>query len=194
MSSKNHGPKTWWTLEELQTSSRVVFPNLDSQLLTADLDGALLAPRPLDPTRVYRTLLKFACYEAGVPQVRYTDAVMPECHNRSGLQRRGEARHPGHEVQHVCDPHRCRYSVRLVAVGREDLLYLTVSMWATFCRAQQLSTASVLIEQDAYVAQQQVRESQMRPLFVFDYLQLVAADSLARAVPDGAGGEVWQML
>ena len=136
-----------------------------------------LRRRPFDPCRVYRLLVRYP--ESG----RRFDVILPEHHTRHG---RGDAR-----AEHVCDPRRCRQTVRLPVVGGEPLLRRYLRWWRLICRINGFRLRTSCIEQPAYVAQEEIRAAGHHPAPLFTEAQQTALDIMICAGPDRDGVERW---
>lgn len=189
------------TFDQVNATAEIVIPDVEARMSMSYLDVAGTEPRELDYTRVYRVLVKKPIvHPSTVPSILYLDAVMPEHHNRSGMSPSRALLLPGQAQQHACEDGLCVDSVRLIPVGCEDLLDKYLSWWCLVCRSNDRAVESILIEQDASMAQKQIREADHFPRFIYTDLDLVMADNLVRcSVSDGGkypwstpkGEEVW---
>jgi hypothetical protein len=185
------GPKSQILITQDQvfnTNNRIVSSSLESDQLMSFLriSGK---NKDFNIHRVYRLLVKRVDYTHIIPTVNYVDAVIPEHHNKSGLlwtpdESTGE--------DHVCRQNLCIDSVRLIPVGREDLLDKLCTWWYTCCADVDEDLTTIVIEQDSYTAQKQIEAAGFTPKVIFDYLQFCVTDCLIAAydLPGSDGDEL----
>jgi len=123
-------------------------------------------------------------------QVEYHDAVIPEHRNPSGPEgHQLNGRSPKHICTELCSP----YSVRIVPVGCEDVLDKLIQWWTLTTKSAGYNIESILVEQDTYTAQEQIRDGRFSPLYLYDYLQFMVADMPVKQYEEN-GKIVWALL
>lgn len=143
--------------------------------------------RPFTIGKVYRVLYRRAAAD-GIT-MEYHDAVMPEhrCKARPNVE-------SGPITQrHVCSELCCPDAVRLIPVGCEDVLDKFVEWWQLHSRTENMNLSSVLVEQESYLAQEQVRAGGFTPIFLYDYLQFMVTDMPVKQY-EKDGEVVWALL
>lgn len=188
------GPKSQTLITQEQvfnTKNRIVSSSVESDQLMSFLRISS-KNKDFNIHRVYRLLVKKVDYSNIIPAVSYVDAVIPEHHNKSGLLWTPE---DGKGYEHVCRENLCVDSVRLIPVGREDLLDKLCSWWYTCCADLDEDVTTIVIEQDAYTAQKQIEAAGFVPKVIFDYLQFCVTDCLIASydLPD-SDDELWSSL
>lgn len=161
------------TAAELNKTAKIITPSIEETIQYSFEE--LIKERRFDPTRVYRILIKSQLFNSGSVVVNYLDVILPEHHNESGMDRKKSKKESIKE--HVCTK-TCRDSVRLIPVGCESLLHKYKTWWYLISKQLGKSVFSMVVEQDAKVAQDQIRASKHNPLFIFNLLQFVTVDSL----------------
>lgn len=155
----------------------------DVRVLTKSVESDHMMPFPpifsknkaLNIHRCYRLLIKRIDYSSGTPRTIYVDAVIPEHHNKSGLF---GSRPGSHGLEHVCLEGMCSDSVRLIPVGREDLLEKLATWWYVSCADVIGDVTTIVIEQSSYDAQRQIIAAGFTPKVILDYLQFCISDVL----------------
>lgn len=173
--------------EELDRTARVLERDLES----ASVFDFLATPRrkrKFTVSKVYRILYKHV--NSKNLKVEYHDAVIPEHRNPSGPE--------GHQLRgrdpkHVCTEHCCSHSVRIVPVGCEDVLDKLIQWWTMTSKANGHNLESILIEQDSYVAQEQIRDGRLVPVYLYDYVQFMVMDMPVKQYEEN-GKTVWALL
>lgn len=176
------------TRDDFDATASVFITSVE-QCVRYGLDDEVTPIRIKDYSRVYRLLCRVA--GGSPPTIRFEDAAFPEHHNESGMlgRRRTRPDLDADEVEtfdqacarldHTCSL-LCRDSVRLIYVGHEDLLDRLMVWWDMRNRVLHRRCDTVVVEQDANVAQEQVRADGWYPLFLLDEVQQVVADGMVK--------------
>ena len=186
----------------LGPKSRTLIPhsqivNKHTRILTSSLEADQLMPflrssgknKAFNIHRVYRLLVKKIDYSNIIPEVGYVDAVIPEHHNKSGLLWTPEE---SVGLDHVCRQGLCVDSVRLIPVGREDLLDALATWWYTCCTDLDEDVSTIIVEQDSLLAQRQVEAAGFVPRTILTRSQFCVTDCLIACydLPD-SDDELW---
>jgi len=158
-------PDGYLTVAELAHTALLVEEDVGAG--ANDLVDAVESPvcRALNPARMYRLLLKRVVYPHKLPEVRYVDVQLPEHHTLRGAR----------DAAHVCGS-ACATTVRLIPIGREDLLQRYLRWWRLLCISSGLTLTTVLVEQAAYVVQEQLRAACLAPRYLFTDVQFTVSD------------------
>lgn len=188
------GPKSQILLTQEQVfnkDNRIVSQSVEADQALSFLRN-ISKNKALNIHRVYRLLVKKVDFSNMSPVIRYVDAVIPEHHNMSGLL---WSREDSSGSDHVCRPELCCDSVRLIPVGREDLLDKLCTWWYTLCSDISEDVTTIIIEQDGFTAQTQIEEAGFIPKVIVDYLQFCVTDSLIACydLPD-SDEELWSSV
>jgi hypothetical protein len=159
-----------WSQRVIEETSTIIYDDVEIRQGQRGL-GPTIEPVPckvFNPTRLYRLLVRSP---VDTPETLYFEATVPEHHCLSGLDR---AFHRPAD-QHICGSG-CRSTARLIPVGCEDLLDRMMSWWCLVSRSRGLLATTIVVEQDAYVAQTQLEKAGYMSRFLCTDLQFVVAD------------------
>lgn len=175
------------SIEDLTKTAKVVDNDLDA-LAIFDFMTVPRKKRSFKVTRVYRILYKRVNPKTN--KLEYHDAILPEHRNPTGSM--------GHQLngrcpKHVCTELCCTNAVRLVPVGCEDVLDKLIEWWLMTSKSSGLVAESILVEQDTYTAQEQVRASNLVPIHLYDYVQFMVSDMPVKQYEEN-GKTVWALL
>lgn len=144
--------------------------------------------REFKVTRVYRILYKRVNHKTN--KLEYHDAILPEHRNPTGPM--GHQLH-GRSPKHICTELCSTHAVRLVPVGCEDVLDKLIEWWLMTSKSAGLVAESILVEQDSYTAQEQVRASNLVTVHLYDYVQFMVSDMPVKQYEEN-GKMVWALL
>lgn len=184
------------TYDEIRQTSVIIEEAVENRLRMTHLGDVEVPLRNQDYSRVYRLLVKHVIPAVGgvPPQLAYVDAVFADHHNASGMSPDRSIAAPGTATDHICTD-LCQDSVRLIHVGQEDLLERLLSWWFIRCQYQAQPVETMVVEQDASLAQEQIRANGCFPLFVYDELQLIIADPMIKeVVSHGSTNPTWVLI
>lgn len=123
-------------------------------------------------------------------QVEYHDAVIPEHRNPPGPEgHQLNGRSPKHICTEFCSPH----SVRVVPIGCEDVLDKLIQWWTLTTKDAGHNIESILVEQDSFTAQEQIRDGRLTPIYLYDYIQFMVSDMPVKQYEEN-GKIVWALL
>lgn len=182
-------PKTRKPLssQDLADTAKIIEPDLES-LSVFDFLAAPRRRKSFTVTKVYRILYKRT--NSRTNKIEYHDAILPEHRNPTGPK--------GHQLdgrspKHICTELCCLNSVRLVPVGCEDVLDKLIEWWTLNSRVASHNIESILVEQDTYTAQEQIRSSNLIPIYIYDYVQFMVSDMPVKQYEEN-GKVVWALL
>lgn len=175
------------TIREFESTANVAFRSVEELFHPFDIEPDI-EQREFNVDRVYRLFIRDVLRSkvGHTPQSVYIDAVIPEHRRLSGMERRGRKHLIGNGVEEIS-------SVRLVHVGNEEMLIKVMRWWSLLCVSNKQSFSTLVAEQDAFVAQTQIRKCGLTPRFIYNIQQLVELDiPVKQELSDGR--KTWFML
>lgn len=172
------------TLKEFDRTANTVFRSVEELFHPFDIEPEI-ERQDFNIDRVYRLFIRDTVRSPSVqvPVSVYRDAVIHEVHNVSGMERQRRLYVPPTEVA----------SVRLIHVGNEDVLVKVMLWWSLLTSTHKQAYSTLVAEQNAYVAQEQVRKAGLTPRFVYNMQQLVELDLPVKQEVSG-GNKTWFMI